>query len=293
MTTIAHDAFSGCYFTRDSFINKSQLTYNSNWGAILCDEETNDGLLIEGSNVVKCRFWATTVTIPEGVTSIGDRAFYGCSDLTSVTIPEGVTRIGRQAFYGCISLTSFTIPESVTTIASSAFSGCDGLTSIIIPENVTTIESSAFYGCYFTRDSFINKSQLTNNSNWGAKICDEITSDGLKIIDNAIIKCRYASTFITIPESVTKVEEFAFSGCTRLKTIVFNDGNSKLYLDTYYKQSNHTPNWFKDCPLDSIYVGRDHIQKQRCYFANKGPFSQGCGFSSGHVWMRELDYKES
>ena len=122
---------------------------------------------------------------------------------------------------------------------------------------MTTIAHDAFSGCYFTRDSFINKSQLTYNSNWGAKICDEETNDGLLIEGSNVVKCRFWATSVTIPESVTKVEEFAFSGCTRLKTIVFNDGNSKLYLDTYYKQYNHTPNWFKDCPLDSIYIGRN------------------------------------
>ena len=87
------------------------------------------------------------MTIPEGVTSIGDSAFYGCSSLTSVTIPEGVTSIGDSAFSGCSSLTSVTIPSSVTSIGGSAFSGCSSLTSVTIPEGVTSIGGYAFYGC--------------------------------------------------------------------------------------------------------------------------------------------------
>jgi hypothetical protein len=89
----------------------------------------------------------TSITIPQGVTSIGYRAFEGCSSLTSITIPQGVTSIGRYAFHDCSSLNSITIPESVTSIESYAFYGCSSLTSITIPESVTSIESYAFYGC--------------------------------------------------------------------------------------------------------------------------------------------------
>ena len=68
------------------------------------------------------------VTIPEGVTKIGNWAFYDCTGLTSVTIPAGVTEIGWGAFYGCAKLTSVTIPEGVTEIERSAFDGCKKLT---------------------------------------------------------------------------------------------------------------------------------------------------------------------
>lgn len=67
--------------------------------------------------------------IPEGVTSIGENAFY-CEDITSVTIPYGVTEIGNCAFYNCTSLKSATIPDSVTTIGIETFEYCTNLTDI-------------------------------------------------------------------------------------------------------------------------------------------------------------------
>ena len=74
----------------------------------------------------------TSINIPDGVTSIGDRTFFGCSSLSSINIPDGVTSIGRwYTFSGCTSLTSINIPESVTRIGNSAFSGCSGLTRVI------------------------------------------------------------------------------------------------------------------------------------------------------------------
>ena len=89
----------------------------------------------------------TSITIPEGVTSIESGVFYGCSSLTSITIPEGVTSIESGVFYGCSSLTSITIPNGVTSIDYRAFYDCTSLTSITIPDGVTSIESGVFYDC--------------------------------------------------------------------------------------------------------------------------------------------------
>ena len=89
----------------------------------------------------------TSVTIGNGVTSIGEDAFRGCRSLTSITIPDSVTSIGDSAFWGCSSLTSITIPDSVTSIGDSAFDSCIKLTSITIPDSVTSISAYAFCDC--------------------------------------------------------------------------------------------------------------------------------------------------
>ena len=100
--------------------------------------------------------YSGNVTIPSSVTyngirysvtTIGEKAFSGCSGLTSVTIPSSVTSIGNYAFDGCSGLTSITIPNSVTSIGSYAFSNCSGLTSVTIPNSVTEIGACAFSGC--------------------------------------------------------------------------------------------------------------------------------------------------
>ena len=89
----------------------------------------------------------TIYIIPNGVTSIRERAFYDCSSLINIIIPESVTSIGEMSFGGCNSLTNITIPESVTNIGTYVFSNCSNLTNITIPESVTSIENSAFYNC--------------------------------------------------------------------------------------------------------------------------------------------------
>lgn len=100
---------------------------------------------------IDCAFYGCnllkSVTIPNGVTSIGAAAFYACQSLTSITIPNSVTSIGVTAFYACRSLTSITIPNSVTVIGASAFRDCDLLASITIPDGIKSIGGYAFDGC--------------------------------------------------------------------------------------------------------------------------------------------------
>jgi uncharacterized repeat protein (TIGR02543 family) len=93
------------------------------------------------------RNFITSATIEEGVTNIGNYAFYNCTGLSSATIPSSVTSIGNYAFYGCTGLTSVTIPNGVTSIGEAAFYGCTGLTSVTIPNGVTSIGNYVFYNC--------------------------------------------------------------------------------------------------------------------------------------------------
>ena len=101
---------------------------------------------IENGILKKYHGSAADVVIPDGVTIVGEGAFFGCKSLTSVVIPDGVTTIGYAAFNTCTSLTSVVIPDSVTIIKSCAFYGCKSLPSLIIPDCVTNIEAASFDG---------------------------------------------------------------------------------------------------------------------------------------------------
>ena len=109
------------------------------------DSRSNCDAIIETATNTLIAGCQNTI-IPNNVTSIGNYAFFS-SSLTSITIPIGVTSIGEGAFRYCSRLTSITIPNSVIRIGNDAFLYCSGLTSITIPNSVTSIGTEAFYNC--------------------------------------------------------------------------------------------------------------------------------------------------
>lgn len=162
------------------------------------------------------------VVIKTGVTSIGESAFYWCTNLTDVTIPDSVTTVGDYAFYSCSGLTNITIPNSVISIGSYTFSDCSSLTAITIPGSVTAIGSGTFYGCTNLISITIPNS-VTSIGNRAFKDCTSLTSitipSGVTSIgDNAFDACT-SLTSITIPGSVTAIGKRAFSFCESLTSI--------------------------------------------------------------------------
>ena len=153
-----------------------------------------------------------SISIPNSVTSIGDWAFGWCSKLTSVTIGNSVTSIGSSAFYNCYSLTSVTIPNSVTSIEVWAFDGCSGLTSMVVESGNTKYDSRNNCNAIIetATNTLIAGCQTTI-------IPNSVTSIG----DYAFSGCT-SLTSITIPNSVTSIGDRAFLGCQSLLTVNYS-----------------------------------------------------------------------
>ena len=161
------------------------------------------------------------VVIEDGVTSIGNYAFWSCSSLTSITIPKSVTSIGDRAFYNCSSLTSITIPKSVTSIGANAFERCSSLTSITIPDSVISIGASVFEECR-NLSSITLSNNITSIGDSAFELCNKLSSitlsNNITSIGNwAFHGCPLTS--ITIPDSVTSIGAMAFYSCSNLQTI--------------------------------------------------------------------------
>lgn len=95
---------------------------------------TVDGYVVSAidNHAFEANWDITSVTLPNGLTAIGEGAFMDCGSLTSITIPETVSQIDRAAFAGCASLTAISLPETVSTVKEEAFTGCGSLTDLTI-----------------------------------------------------------------------------------------------------------------------------------------------------------------
>ncbi len=180
-----------------------------------------DGVLYNYTRdtLIQCPGAKTSVTIPNGVTTIVESAFAGCSSLTSITIPNSVTSIEWVAFQGCSSLTSITIPNSVTSISQFAFNGCSSLASINVASGNTHYSSTdgALYN--YAQDTLI--------------LCPEAKSsinipNGVTCIKGYAFCNCIGLTSIPIPSSVTYINvNAAFEGCDALTSINVASGNTR------------------------------------------------------------------
>ena len=268
VAAIGSNAFIGCTGLTDIIIDTDKITINqtqtSNWGTIFPDGrysitfKKNIGI---GNYAFYNCISLTGISIPAGVTSIGQEAFRGCRNLTTVTFaPDSQLRnIGYLAFYYCESLTSITIPAGVTfipnglhqsqqypvygvfayctsletvtfangsqleDIGSYAFYSCTGLTSITIPAGVTSIGSDAFYGC----TSLTGITVDANNLNYASQ--DGILYNKAKTAFIHIPKA--ISGNVTIPEGVTYIGDFYY--CTSLTSITFAAGSQLQTIGDY------------------------------------------------------------
>ena len=199
------------------------------------------------------------------VVTIGDDAFANNTELTSVEIPNSVTTINWSAFYGCSALTTISISEFVTSIGGSAFSECSSLTAIEVHEDnpyysslngvlynkqqtvlmqcpggienltiastVTQIEPNAFIGC-----KHLSEISIDSNNPYFSSV------DGIlynKTISE-IISCPQTITSITIPSSVSQIQNNAFANCTDLISIEIPNTVTHIGYNAFYNCTSLT-----------------------------------------------------
>lgn len=173
----------------------------------------------------------TEITFPENanITAIWEGAFWGCTSLTEITVPANVNTIADNLFYGCTSLNTVTFKNNFSVLGSSAFANCTSLESIDLPSALYEIESSAFKGCTSLETVTFNKQEADGQYN-------------LHFIRNSAFEGCESLEYIELPDSVTNVQQNAFTNCVHLSTVylpanaefgdsVFDPDDSQLNYD--------------------------------------------------------------
>ncbi len=186
---------------------------------------------------------ASNVYFDDGVTYIGNYAFYNFTNLEEIEIPDSVTEIGYCTFKNCTSLETVSIPDNVTIIGSSAFEGCSNLSYVTLPSNIKSIYHFTFAMC---------------------KSLEEIEIiDGVKEIgQGAFTNCSNLRE-IYIPDTVEKIDSRTFYGCNSLGTVYYG-GSKTQWKDISISSGNSALE-----TAEIIYLSEDDVQEIKICFMCK------------------------
>ena len=250
---IEYGAFSGCQALR-------RIDPPETIGRIGEDAFANsgisadpDGFLILCHILVKYTGSDCQVTVPDGVTVIGENAFYRCENLTQVDLKnaeridnhafsgcknltqinlEHVTHIGENAFYRCEKLTQVNL-ENVERIGNSAFSGCKNLARIDL-ENTIHIGSNAFYNCEkLTQIDLQNVSHIGDEAFSSCRNLKQVDFGNAESIGKGAFDSCAALTEVFLPGSVKSIGDNAFRWCTGLREVVISEGTEEIGKDCF------------------------------------------------------------
>lgn len=162
----------------------------------------------------------------DGLTTIGVQAFYRCQSLETVELPSTVQTVGEGAFKECTSLKNVTLNDGLKTISASAFSGCTSLETIEIPGSVTSLGSNLFAKC----PSLMNINVDASNTKYTS--VDGIVYNKAK---TTLVQCPIGKTAVTIPDTVTKIGNYAFYQCENLTSIDLPELIASLGTGAFYQ----------------------------------------------------------
>ena len=193
--------------------------------------EVEDGITHIGNYAFYHCYNTVSVTLPDTVTSIGFMSFTSCSALRELELGNSIVSIDGYAFEQCTALKEVDLPATVQNIGQQAFSKCSALTEIDIPYGVTVIQSTTFQECKSLTSVTIPETVTVIDSDafrsctalQGMVLPEKLTTIG----QSAFHSCS-AMTHINIPEAVTSIGSYAFNGCASLTQITVPDGITNI-----------------------------------------------------------------
>lgn len=216
--------------TSVSFFSTNEIYGCTNLSAINVSENneyysSQDGVLFDKQKTELVYYpqgkEGESYTIPNGVLTIGSKAFYECNTISSITIPESVTMIDNEAFYACYELSEINFPSYLESIGAYAL------------DDTAWLENQPDGVVYVSNVLYRYKGEATEP-------IDLVIEDGTTVIcENAFAYCDFISS-VTIPESMQSIDSYAFAFCYELTTVNFNAVSCQMYSDSFAECENLT-----------------------------------------------------
>ena len=254
VTSIKPFTFPICYNLTNIIVDDNNTNYVSIDGNLYSKDGTKLVQYAVGKN-------DESFIIREGVSCIGNGAFYGAKNLIEVTIPNGVTVIEDFAFQACSNISSITIPNSVATIAQRAFEGCGNLVSINFMgskaqwQSISFVENwdldtgryTVYYSVVDTCDNCIDKNKdgkcdvctaPIEKGDYSTGLSYSVNSDGKTCTITGIGTCT--DTDLIIPPvidgyTVTSIAMKAFENCVNIKSVIIPNGVTNIGPSAFYE----------------------------------------------------------
>lgn len=170
----------------------------------------------------------TRVSLPDGLTSVGDLAFYGCTALTAVTLPDSVTRVGEYAFAECAELLTVRLGSGVSEIGECAFRACGKLTAVTLPQSLTSIGSMAFYRCAsltaITVPASVDSMGISVFAYCTGLVRATLAAQLTSVPTWTFYGCS-ALREVTISSTISAAGEYAFKGCGSMEAVYSDSGD--------------------------------------------------------------------
>ena len=258
-TTMTKSTSHNITIERNTILPMDALYYDGNTPPVYeLVYKTNDGEPLDpyitegfGANFVENLYDATTgcgsLVFDGRITTIPEKAFIVCGNLTNIVLTSDITSIGAEAFSTCTNLAIVNIPQGVKSIGNKVFYNCTGVQEITIPSSVSSIGNSSFDGC---GGKAIINCKIYSSYFGSAKFTEVVIGDNVTSIGKYAFYDCSSLTSVTIGNSVTSIGNTAFCGCSTIKDVYytgdlsawckisFADGQSnpmyygaKLYID--------------------------------------------------------------
>lgn len=168
-----------------------------------------------------------SISLPEGLSSIGSLAFYGCGNLAVVRIPDSVTSIGSYAFAECTGMKMLNLGSGVQRIGEAAFSDCVSLSALQLPQGLKSIGIKAFYRCEsvaaLTVPAAVESIGVSAFA-YCKSLVSATVNARLSILPEWMFYGCHRLVSVTLPDELEQVSEFAFRGCDQLTTVYYDGG---------------------------------------------------------------------